>query len=289
MGDEHDLVAVARDPLPVVRSTYGDAPSQFGDLILPEGDSPLEDDDGRRPVLMLIHGGFWRREWGLELMDAMAHEAARFGFAAWNVEYRRLGEDGGGWPGTMTDASAAIDHLRTLADEHRLDLDRIAVIGHSAGGQLALWLGSRPRWPLDRLEAFIGDVHHPYGPGPLAPRSVIAQAPVADLIEGWHADLGDGENAVGNLLGASPEEEPEIYWAASPSALLPLVSRQVVLQGTDDTSVPRALTRRYIDLVRQCGEPVTYHELVDTDHFQIIDPYHWSWQRQLDAVIESLA
>jgi acetyl esterase/lipase len=135
--------AMARSTPPSAeRIAYGQAPSQFGELWLPAGSGPA-------PVAVLVHGGCWQSSYGLDLMDPMAEDLYRQGVAVWNVEYRRLGENGGGYPGTFLDIGQAVDALRGLPQRPRLDLRRLVAIGHSAGGHLALWAASRPRLPKD--------------------------------------------------------------------------------------------------------------------------------------------
>ncbi|HSN55934.1 MAG TPA: alpha/beta fold hydrolase, partial [Candidatus Sulfomarinibacteraceae bacterium] len=124
-------------PAPAHRVTYGPDPLNFGELRLPEGAGPF-------PVVMVVHGGCWLAEYDLGYMSALADRLTRTGFATWTVEYRRLGDSGGGWPGTFADVAAAADALRALAADHPLDIRRVAALGHSAGGHLALWLGARP-------------------------------------------------------------------------------------------------------------------------------------------------
>src|ERR1700730_7910727 len=112
--------------------SYGQSRDQVGDLYLPDAPSP--------PVICLVHGGFWRLIYNRSYIAPVAVELARRGFAVWSLEYRRVGAAGGGGPGTLGDVRAGIDHLATLAEEGiDLDLARIATVGHSAGGQLALW------------------------------------------------------------------------------------------------------------------------------------------------------
>ena len=120
-----------------VRITYGEQPQQFADLYLPA-------DEATPPVVVLIHGGFWRAQYGLDLMVPLAEDLADAGYAVWNIEYRRVGQPGGGWPGTLDDVAAAVDELTAVTATHPLDLDRVAIVGHSAGGHLALWAAGRP-------------------------------------------------------------------------------------------------------------------------------------------------
>src|SRR5262245_47737504 len=124
---------------PRLRLTYGDDPAQFGELWLPDGAGPF-------PVVLLVHGGCWRSALpGLEFVRSFAAALRARGLAVWNVEYRRLGDDGGGYPGTLLAVATAADFLRELARRHPLDLERVVAVGHSAGGHLALWLAGRPR------------------------------------------------------------------------------------------------------------------------------------------------
>ena len=145
------LVSCASSPDPtantseeptVITSAYGDDGAQVGDLYLPP-------DVARPAVVVLVHGGFWRQEYERDLMGPLAEDLVARGYAVWNIEYRRVAMDGGGWPGTLTDVAAAVDHLEVLAREQPLDLTRIVAIGHSAGGHLAVWLAARPTLPAD--------------------------------------------------------------------------------------------------------------------------------------------
>ena len=142
------------------RITYGDDPSQFGDLFLPQGDGP-------HPVLFLLHGGCWRAPYGLEPVGQMARTLADAGLAVWSLEYRRLG-NGGGWPHTFLDVAHGADLLRELATTYPLDLTQVVVAGHSAGGHLALWSAARPQLPADSPI---------YTPDPLPFQAVVALAP----------------------------------------------------------------------------------------------------------------
>ncbi len=235
----------------------GSDPAQAGDLHRPDADHP--------PVVCLLHGGFWSMPYGRGPLTPLADDLARRGIAAWNLSYRRLGAPGGGWPGTFSDVAAGVDHLAMLsAAGANLDLSRVAVIGHSAGGHLALWVAGRPRASGE-----------PSG----APRVRIAAAcglaPISDLTQA-HA-LGLGRGVVGALLGGSPREVPARYAAASPTALLPLGIPQLLVHGTADDEVPVDMTRGYVRQARDAGDPVELLELPGAGHFEHLDPEGESW------------
>jgi acetyl esterase/lipase len=236
------------------RIAWGTDPVQFGDLRLPAGPGP-------HPVVVLIHGGCWLAEYDLAYMGALADALKDAGIATWNIEYRRVGDAGGGWPGTMLDAGQAIDHLRTLAATHSLDLDRVVLSGHSAGGHLALWAATRPRAATSNPLR---------GPDPLAVRGVVAIAPVADLA----ASVSDatpicGRSAV-QLLGGTPDEVPDRYEVARPR--LDAGPTMVSVVGTNDTIVPPPFSA---DPTRPGAIEVV--EIDGADHFDLIDPTHEAW------------
>jgi acetyl esterase/lipase len=249
-------------PAPVVR--YGDHPDQVANLHLPARDG------GPWPVVVLLHGGFWRAGWDRTLMTPLARDLASRGFLAWNVEYRRVGQDGGGWPGTLLDAGAAIDAVETIAEA---DTERVAVVGHSAGGHLALWLASRDRLPADA----------PGAATRVRPRLAVSLAGVADLVAGAEAGLGSG--ACDALLGGSPDAVPDRYAAASPAALVPLGVPQLLVHGARDDVVPSAQSSGYAAAAHAAGDDVELVELPDVDHFDVIEPEHPAW----DAVLARLA
>jgi len=245
-------------PAAVVR--YGEHPDQVANLHLPA------DVTERRPVVALLHGGFWRDRWDRTLMTPLACDIAARGVAAWNVEYRRVGQDGGGWPGTLHDVAAAIDALATVAE---VDAACVVVVGHSAGGHLALWAAARHRLPPGTPGA---------GPA-VTPVGAVAQAGICDLARAALEGLGGG--AVEAFMGGPPEQVPDRYAAASASSLLPLRLRQLLVHGTRDEVVPLAQSRRYAELARKAEDPVHLVE-VDADHFDVIDPAHEAWTAVLD-------
>ena len=121
---------------PDARVAYGADPFQFGELRLPPGGGP-------HPVAVVIHGGFWRAAYSLDHIGHLCEALRAEGVATWSLEYRRIGNSGGGWPGTLEDVAAGVEYLREMGPKHRLDLGRVVVVGHSAGGQLALWVAGR--------------------------------------------------------------------------------------------------------------------------------------------------
>lgn len=232
---------------------YGDSDSQAGDLYQPA--------TGAReaPVVCLLHGGFWRLAHGRDEMSPIATHLAARGYAVWNIEYRRIGEPGGGWPGSLEDVAAAIDHLGVLAEhEARLDLGRVVIAGHSAGGHLALCAG-----------ASRGRFRHAT-PRTIVPAAVCGLAPVGDLDRAFALDSGSG--AVRALLGGSPHSHPRRYAQASPRRLLPLGVRQLILHGSEDDTLPVALSRGYAQSAREAGDRVDYLELPGTGHMGFLDP-----------------
>ncbi len=205
-------------------------------------------------MVLVIHGGFWRARYSLEHIGHLCDALTRKGFATWSIEYRRIGDRGGGWPGTFDDMLRALDHLSTLPPRFPLDLSQTVALGHSAGGHLALWLGAER---------------------PAALRAVISLAGVATLRHAWALGLSDG--AVAELLGGTPDEVPERYAAASPIERLPLGVQQVLLHGTDDRLVPIEISRRYHDAALAAGDAARLLPLPRIGHFELIDPYSPAW------------
>ncbi len=255
------------------RITYGSAYSQFGELYLPNGETSTEP----FPVVILIHGGYWRARYDLTLMDGLAKDLAERGYAAWNIEYRRVGEEGGGWPGTFLDVASAADSLRELVINYPLDIGRVVAIGHSAGGHLAFWLAARQRIPADSAISPLANAQKP-----LALHGVISQAGVLDLETAWRLHLSN--DAVVGLLGAPFPGVPERYKAASPAARLPLGVSQVLLHGTEDAHVPIEISRNYTRAALAAQDPVEYIELDGMDHFELIDPHSSAWTTTIEAL-----
>jgi acetyl esterase/lipase len=226
------------------RHRYGSHRWARADLYVPEGSGPF-------PVAVVLHGGYWRARYSKRLMKAACVDLSRRGVAAWNVEYRRLGRgQGGGWPATFDDVAAAIDHLALLGDA-RLDLDSVTAVGHSAGGQLALWSASRadPRVPV---------------------RRVVAQAAVCNLTVA-------GEPAW-KFLGGTPEQVPERFDFADPMRLVPLGVPTFLVHGAEDETVPVQRSREYAVAARAAGDDVSLVEPVPGGHRVHPDPRSEAWR-----------
>ena len=242
-----------------IRIQYGSKAFQYGELYLAEGGR------GKTPVVLLIHGGFWRAAYGLSLMRGLARNLAQQGISAWNIEYRRVGNADGGWPNTMLDVALATDYLHTLAPQYGLDTERVVTVGHSAGGHLALWVAGRQRITSGELIA----------QEPLQIAGAVSLAGCADL--DYVAQLGLGRDAAIELLGGDPQAVPERYATASPAALLPLGVPQVLIHGTQDNNVPFGVSQFYARKAIEAGDAVTLIELPGADHFVVIDPTSESW------------
>ena len=209
---------------------------------------------GTLPTVVLVHGGYWRSSYDLHLEDAVAADLAGRGYLVWNVDYAPSSDP---WPATLTDAAAAYDFLSTGHYSSRVDPARVAVVGHSAGGHLALWLGSRGRVPAG-------------GPGAGAfrtPALLVPQAPVAALVRGSAEGLGGG--AVDALLGGTPQQVPDRYRAADPLALLPTGIRTVLLHSNSDGIVPISQSEAYL---AAAGPGRCSLVRVPGDHFAHLDP-----------------
>lgn len=265
-----DILTRAAPPADL-RLSYGPDPLQFGDLRLPLSPGP-------HPVAVVIHGGFWRAQYDLTHIGHLCAALTTAGVATWNVEYRRIGNAGGGWPGTFYDVARAADYLRDLAPTHGFDLDRAIALGHSAGGHLALWLVARRRIrPGEPL----------YSAAPLPLSGAVSLAGVADLRLGWELRLRDG--IVATLMGGTPDQVPERYAAASPAELLPLGVPQVLIHGTDDLSVPFLMSELFQVAAAAQGDRTKLLPLPGAGHFEVIDPRSREWLAVLGGILAQLS
>jgi acetyl esterase/lipase len=230
---------------------YGDDPNQFGELTLPQG-TP-------KGVVVVIHGGFWRAAYDLSLGRPLAESLVEEGWAAWNIEYRRVG-NGGGDPATLNDVATAIDTLHGRG----LDLSRVIALGHSAGGHLATWAASRGRFPQWRAKVEL--------------TGVVPQAGVLDLGMAYDDNLGGG--AVAAFLGHPPGHADA---PADPMQQVPLGIPVHCVHGVGDEVVPIAQSRTYVLAARDAGATADLTE-VQGDHFTLIDPTSLAWRQTLSIL-----
>ncbi len=253
------------------RIRYGQGSQHFADLRLPSGPGPF-------PFLFVIHGGFWQSAYDLQHIGHLCVALTSKGIVTCNLEYRRVGDLGGGWPGTFQDVSLATDHImETISSDPRVDVARVAVIGHSAGGHLALWLASRHRIP--KASPLQSAHKHRLA-------RAVSLAGVCDLRAAWKQRLGNG--AVGRLMGGTPDQYPDRFDAGSPIELLPSGSRQVLIHGTDDDIVPVSQSEKFVERAEQLGERPNLVKLNGVGHFELIDPESDAWSIVARAVLPVL-
>ncbi len=255
------------------RIAYGPEAAQFGDLWLPRSSSP---DPNGYPVVISIHGGLWMSEWTHEHCDRMAEAFSDAGFAAWNIEYRRIGNTGGGFPGTFLDVAAAVDHVRELAKDFPLDLSRVVVVGHSAGAHLAAWIGARHN---------LAHSSPVYQADPLAIRGVVELSPIPDL-QRFYDLVRDVYPPIQDLLYAlsgtdSDEALAEILPQISPARMGPVGVARTMINGESDPTPPDVI-REFAAQAEQAGDEVTLVFFADANHFALGDPGTELW----DAIVE---
>jgi acetyl esterase/lipase len=244
------------------RHFYGPDPSQFADLHLPSG--------RQRPgTVVLIHGGWWGPKFGADNLDGVAADLAGRGWAAWNIEYRRLGI-GGGYPSTLEDAAAAIDHLATLADA---DTGRVVAVGHSAGGHLAAWAAGRGKLAAGAPGA--GPAVHLAG--------VISLAGVLDLGAAARQNIGNG--AAIDFMGGAPGEHPDRYAVADPLSQVPIPAAVRCVHARADDRVPFAQSVTYVAAARGAGQDAQLLEVAG-DHFSVADTAAPTWPAVIGALEE---
>jgi acetyl esterase/lipase len=241
---------VSTDSVIRLAESYGSDKLQAGEWFVPAGEAPA-------PAVVLIHGGFWRKQYDRHLEDAVALDLASRGYLVWNIDYRSSAVR---WPATLTDVAAGYDHLHYGRFADRVDRDRVAVTGHSAGGHLSAWLAGRHRLPPDAP-----------GHNPLAavPGLAVPQAGVVSLTAAAALNLGKG--APQALVGGTPDHVPDRYRTADPLALVPSGVRTVLIHDRHDDVVPISQSQAYVDAAVDAGDDSTL-AVVPGDHFSHLDP-----------------
>jgi acetyl esterase/lipase len=250
-------------PAPQHHFTYGGAPSQFAELFLPAGAGPF-------PLVVLIHGGCWTVEFGgITQMHNMAGDLIRQGIAVWNVEYRRVDEAGGGYPGTYHDVAVAMDMLRGVAGEHQLDLGRVVLVGHSAGGHLAQWAASRARLPA-ASPLHVAD--------PLPVGQVISLGGLADLRHEEQLIKTSCDRDMVQLTGLPSAARPDVFADTSPGEMLPAGVRTVLIHGEFDTVSPLRAGQDYARRAQAAGDAAEVIVLPGGSHYDEVAATSPSWR-----------
>jgi acetyl esterase/lipase len=253
-----DEILTLPPPPADARVAYGTDPQQFGEVRLPKTTAPF-------PIVMNIHGGYWRAKYDLAHVGHLCASLTNQGLATWNIEYRRVGNPGGGWPGTFEDIRNAYRFLPQLAKRYNADLTKMLVMGHSAGAQLALCLAA----------------HEP------SVKNVVSLAGVVDLQQAWELHLSN--NAVVEFLGGTPKDVPEHYREADPMQFsINHSTTQWLIHGAADDVVPSYFSRSYAERMKTKGEDVHYLEISTAGHFDLIDPHSSAWPRVESTVLHLL-
>ena len=259
MNLSDDILSLAA-PKADARVKYGGDENQFIDLRMPKGKGPYG-------LAIGIHGGFWRAKYDLEYFGHLCAALTANGIATANVEYRRVGNAGGGWPGTFSDVRAAYQLLtqRSAANvrQYEFDTRRVVAMGHSAGGQLGLCLAAR--------EAGV--------------KAVISLAGVVDLQRAYTLHLSN--DAVVEFLGGTPAEVGDHYREADPMKLT-IGACQWLVHGTEDDIVPPAFSRDYVSVKQKAKEDARLVEIAGAGHFEIVDPRSAAWRDVERAVMEAV-
>ncbi|QLH43406.1 MAG: alpha/beta hydrolase [Coxiellaceae bacterium] len=253
------------------RLFYGKDSLQFGDLRLPNTVSKPY------PVAIIVHGGCWVSKFAdLHYTAALADALRDSGIATWNIEYRRLDNSGGGWPGTFEDVGNAADFLRVIADKYSLDLNHVITVGESVGGQLALWLAARHRLPKNSQL---------YAVHPLNIKGVVVLGGVTDLKAfRKQSDFTCGSDVVGKLLNGSSSQIAAHYHETSPIELIPLGVPQILIYGADDKSVPKKFGETYMQAARKAGDNVELIIVPKAAHHEYVSPNSVTWPAVKSAV-----
>ncbi len=240
------------------RIVYGERnPLQFADLRLPSSPPP----PGGYPVIVFIHGGAWLAEWSKDHTEPFAEALTAHGFAIWDLEFRRIGNRGGAYPGTFEDIADGTDYLRTVAETYPLNLDQVIASGHSSGGHLALWLGGRHRLP---------ESSPLYRADPLPLAGIVSIAGVNDLEVSLQ--LGNRTDVL-TLVGVDSLESAAARFAeTNPARLRPFGIPQVLMIGDRDSEWRLDMTKRDADHASASGDATKHVIVPGANHMDVIDP-----------------
>jgi acetyl esterase/lipase len=261
-------------PAPNETIAYGDQAMQRVDLWLPKGKGP-------HPTVLMVHGGCWQTEIAdRRIMNWIADDLRRRGIAVWNIDYRGVDREGGGYPGTFLDTAAAADALRTNAVRYNLDISPLVATGHSAGGHLALWLAARPRLPADsKLRT----------PNPIRIDTVVSLGGLPDLeLAATPPGSGCGTEVIEKLVGPPTLSSRNVYADTSVPRLAPIGVRQVLINGRQDRIIPPDYATDYERRMRSAGDDVRVRMLDRTGHVELIAPETEAWAAAVEEIERAL-
>ena len=260
-------------PAPTARLAYGPAPSQYAELFVPQGAGPF-------PVAVLVHGGCWTSKFGgIRQFRNMAGALAARGIAVWNVEYRRVDEEGGGYPGMYLDMHAALDLLAANAAARKLDLERIVAVGHSAGGQLVQWIAGRARIPAG------SPLYHPDG---LKVDRIVSLGGLADLRHEAALIKSSCDRDIAQLAGTPSPERPDVLVDTNAADLMPNGSRTWLVTGALDTISPPRVAHDYAMRAKAAGDAAEVVILPDASHYDEVAATSFAWPHVLRVIEQAL-
>jgi len=261
-------------PAPTTRVAYGSAPSQYAELFLPSGPGPF-------PVAVLVHGGCWTEQFGgIAQLRNMAGALVQRGIAVWNVEYRRVDEPGGGYPGMYQDMHGALEALTAQAPANRLDLERVVAVGHSAGGQLVQWIAGRGRVPAT------SPLHRT---GALPVRAVVSLGGLADLRRERELIKTSCGRDTAELAGLPSAARPDVYVDTNAAELIPNGSHTILVTGELDTISPPRVAHDYAARARAAGDSAEVVILPGASHYDEVAASSPSWPLVAAAIERALA
>jgi acetyl esterase/lipase len=270
-------------PQPDETISYGPDQMQKVDLWLPAGKGP------HRTVLM-VHGGCWQTEIAdRRIMNWIADDLRKRGIAVWNIDYRGVDRESGGYPGTFADAAAAADALRTHAARYKLDISPLVAVGHSAGGHLALWLGARRALNRRPSSSLIPRGSPILGLDPLPIDTVVSLGGLPDLeLAATPPGSGCGTEVIEKLVGPPTLSSRNVYADTSVPRLAPLGVRQVLINGLQDRIIPTAYAEDYAAKMRSAGDKVKVRMIDRTGHVELIAPETAAWAATVEEIEAAL-
>lgn len=270
-------------PEPDSTIAYGDDQMQKVDLWLPAGRGP-------HPTVLMVHGGCWQTEIAdRRIMNWIADDLRKRGIAVWNIDYRGVDRTGGGYPGTFADAAAAADALRKHAPSHRLDIEPLVAVGHSAGGHLALWLAARRAVNRRPPSQLIPRGSPLLAADPLRIDTVVSLGGLPDLeLAATPPGSGCGTEVIEKLVGPPTLSSRNVYADTSVPRLAPIRVRQVLVNGLQDRIIPIAYAEDYAAKMRSAGDEVKVRMIDRTGHVELIAPETAAWAATVEEIEAAL-